>query len=45
MSTVTKKELVDRIAQSTRTKQVLVKSVIQHFLDEIVAELVEGNRL
>ena len=45
MSTVTKKELVDRIAQSTRTKQLLVKSVIQHFLDEIVAELVEGNRL
>jgi integration host factor subunit beta len=45
MSTVTKKELIDRIAQSNRTKQVLVKSVIQHFLDEIVAELVEGNRL
>ncbi len=45
MSTVTKKELVDRIAQSTQTRRVLVKSVIQHFLDEIVAELVEGNRL
>jgi integration host factor subunit beta len=45
MSTVTKKELVDRIAQSTQTSHVLVKSVIQHFLDEIVAELVEGNRL
>ncbi len=45
MSTVTKKELVDRIAQSTQTRRVLVESVIQHFLDEIVAELVEGNRL
>ncbi len=45
MSTVTKKELIDRIAQSTRTKQVFVRSVIQHFLDEIVAELTEGNRL
>ena len=45
MSTITKKELVDRIAQSNRTKQVLVKSVIQHFLDEIVAELAKGNRL
>jgi len=45
MSIVTNKELVDRIAQSTQTKRVLVKSVIQHFLDEIVAELVEGNRL
>ena len=45
MSTVTKKELADRIAQSTQTRRVLVKSVIQHFLDEIVAELVEGNRL
>jgi len=45
MLTITKKELVDRIAQSTQTRRVLVKSVIQHFLDEIVAELVEGNRL
>jgi len=45
MSTITKRELVDRIAESTETKRVVVKAVIQHFLDEIVAELVKTNRL
>lgn len=45
MPTITKKDLVDRIAESTQTKQILVKSVIQNFLDEISAELAKGNRL
>ena len=45
MPTITKKDLVDRIAESTQTKQTLVKSVIQHFLDEVSAELAKGNRL
>ena len=39
MSTITKKELIDRIAERTQTKRVAVKSVIQAFLDEIVEEL------
>ena len=38
MHTVTKKELVDRISDQTRTKRVVVKSVIQSFLDEIIDE-------
>lgn len=45
MKTVTKKELIDRIADRTGNKRVEVKRVIQHFLDEIIEELGNGNRL
>jgi nucleoid DNA-binding protein len=45
MATVTKKELIDRIADQTRSKRVTVKRIIQSFLDEIVEELGRGNRL
>ena len=41
----TKKNLTDRIAESTGTKQTLVKAVVQQFFDEIIAELARGNRL
>lgn len=42
--TVTK-ELVDRIADSTKQTKVVVKDIIQRFLDEIIIELSAGNRL
>ena len=45
MATITKKELIDRIAESSNSKRVQVKRVVQQFLDEIVAELGKGNRL
>ena len=45
MHTVTKKELVDRIADATRTKRVVVKQIIQEFLDGVISELGDGNRL
>src|SRR3954464_12973894 len=45
MATVTKKELVDRIAEVLKYKRVIVKRVTQQFLDEIIAELGKGNRL
>jgi integration host factor subunit beta len=45
MNTITKKDLVDRIAEKTGTKRVLVKRIVQCFLDEIVTELGDGNRL
>jgi integration host factor subunit beta len=45
MATITKKELIDRIAERTQAKRVTVKSVIQAFLDEITRELSENNRL
>jgi integration host factor subunit beta len=45
MHTVTKKEMVDRIADRTKNKRVVVKQIVQCFLDEIIAELGQGNRL
>lgn len=45
MATITKKELIDRIANVTDQKRVLVKKVVQLFLDEIIEELGRGNRL
>ena len=45
MKTVTKKELIDRIADRTGNKRVVVKRIIQSFLDEIMDELGSGNRL
>jgi integration host factor subunit beta len=44
-TTVTKKELVNRIAEETGLTKVVVKHILQRFLDEIVDELVQGNRL
>lgn len=45
MHTVTKKELIDRIADETGNKRVVVKRVVQSFLDSIIEELGHGNRL
>ena len=45
MATITKKELIDRISEGSQAKRVLVKRVIQSFLDEIIAELAQENRL
>jgi integration host factor subunit beta len=45
MNTVTKKELVERIAQRTGLQRNDVKTVVQHFLDSVVEELGQGNRL
>jgi len=45
MATITKKELIDRIADSTGHRRVHIKRVVQLFLDEIIRELGRGNRL
>jgi integration host factor subunit beta len=45
MATITKKELIDRIADNAEQRRVQVKRVVQQFLDEIVNELGKGNRL
>jgi nucleoid DNA-binding protein len=45
MATITKKELIDRIADQTGHRRVQVKKVVQRFLDQIVEELGRGNRL
>ena len=45
MATVTKKELVDQIADATGQKRVVVQDVVQTFLNSIIVELGKGNRL
>jgi len=45
MSTITKKNLVDRIAESTQAKRVLVEATVQNFFNEVISELAKGNRL
>jgi integration host factor subunit beta len=45
MNTVTKKELVERIAQQSGLQRNDVKTVVQAFLDSVVEELARGNRL
>lgn len=45
MKTITKKELVHRIAEQTKVTKVVAKEVIQSFLNSIIDELAEGNRL
>ena len=45
MHTVTKKELIDRIAEQAKTKRVVVKDIVQRFLNEVIAALGQGNRL
>ena len=45
MATITKKDLIDRISDTTQAKRVVVKRIVQQFLDEIVEELAADNRL
>ncbi len=42
---MTKKEIVLKIAEDTRIKQLDVKKVVQKTLDEIVAALAKGERV
>ena len=45
MSTTTKKDLIDRIADETKQKRTAVKQTIQCCLENVIRELSEGNRL
>ncbi len=45
MATITKKELIDKIATNSKEKRVVVKKIVQSFLDNIIMELGKGNRL
>ena len=45
MTTITKKELIDRIAKETQAKRTSVKRIIQTFLDTMTVEMMKGNRL
>jgi len=45
MATITKIDLVNRIAEKMKTKRVRVKSIVPYFLNEMIAELAKNNRL
>lgn len=45
MGTVTKKELIDKIAERSSIRRADVKQVVQLFLDGIIDDLGKGNRL
>jgi integration host factor subunit beta len=45
MTTITKQELVQRIADKTHCKRATVKRIIQLLLDQIMIELTKNNRL
>jgi len=45
MSTITKKDLIDRIASKSGIRRAHVKKAIQDFLDGVIDELAAGNRL
>jgi integration host factor subunit beta len=44
-TTITKRHLIDRIADQTRQKRTVVKKTIQCFLDNVIVELQSGHRL
>ena len=41
----TKKDLIERIARSTGETRTVIRAVVQQFLQEITAELAQGNRI
>jgi len=45
MTTITKKELIERVTERTKVKKADAKRAIQEFLDQIITELKRGNRL
>ncbi len=45
MATITKKELIERIAQRCGLTRAQTRAVVQMFLDEIIAELGRKNRI
>ena len=45
ITTTTKKDLIERIAEETHQKRTVVKKTIQSFLDNVILELRQGNRL
>ena len=45
MATITKKELIERISENHQLLTRHTKLIVQSFLDEIINELANGNRL
>ncbi len=45
MQTTTKRDLCEKIARRTDNTHIIVKEIIQMFLDEIIGELTDGKRI
>ncbi len=45
VTTITKKDLIDRVANQTGYRRADVKEILQAVLDEVSAELGDGNRI
>lgn len=45
MATVTKKELIERVAERSKVNRMHAKKAVQEFLDQVISELKRGNRL
>lgn len=45
MSTITKQDLVNRIAENSQARQETIRTVVQQLLDQITLELANNNRL
>ena len=45
MGTTTKKELTNKIAERLKEKQMLVRDIVQEFLDACIDEMAKGSRL
>ena len=45
MQTTTKRDLCEKIARRTDNTHIIVKEIIQMFLDEIIDELTESKRI
>ena len=43
--TVSKREIAERVARKAKQTQLVTKRIIQLFLDELIEELAQGNKL
>ena len=45
MATISKKDIVEKIADITHANKVVVRKIVQSFIDEITDELAKNNRI
>jgi nucleoid DNA-binding protein len=45
MATITKKDMIERITERTKESRLVVRAVVQEFLEQVIVELKKGNRI
>jgi integration host factor subunit beta len=45
MATITKKDMIERITERTKESRLVVRAVMQEFLEQVIVELKKGNRI